>query len=132
MIKFKNGGYIMERADKEAELKKHIDRLDYAMGEVRIALNILREHYGLDVICVRMWGSPKTKDEVHLGCGIDELAQVLGRQAKLNTNCRATKDFKYLWTEYCQVAEQNSMDFLPLNYRGKALYRLDDEVKNND
>lgn len=130
MIMCKDGGYIPERADKEAELKRMIDRLDHAMGDVQIALNNLRDHFGLDVICVRVYGSGA--HEVQLMCGIDELGQVLNKSVNLDTRWNATKEFRYKWVKYLQLAEKNSMKFRPLNSRGKALFRLVDEVKEND
>lgn len=124
MIKTADGGYIMERADKEKELKRYFEQLDYALDNVQIAMNVLREHYGVDFVEVGINGH--SKHRVHLRCGIDEIGHVLGREVKLNTEWRAAKEFRWNWIEFVQLAEQNSMDFLPLNYRGKALFKLDD------
>lgn len=124
MIKTADGGYIMELADKEIELKRYIDRLDHAIDEVQIAMNILREHYGVEFCAVTVSGSGD--HQVHLKCGIEELADVLKREVKIYDEWRLSKEFRYLWTRYVQLAEINSTNFLPLNYRGKALNRLEE------
>ena len=123
MIKCPDGGYIKELADKKKELKQYIDRLDHAIDEVQIAVNILREHYGLEIIDVSVLAG---NHEVLLKCGIEELADVLEREIKTNDEWRLSKEFRYLWTRYQQLAEINSTNFLPLNYRGKALNRLEE------
>lgn len=123
MIKTADGGYIMELADKEKELKQFIDRLDHAIDEVQIAINNLREYYGVDFCAVTIRDG---EHEVHLKCGIEELAKVLGREIKTNDEWRLSKEFRYLWTRYVQLAEINSTNFLPLNYRGKALNKLEE------
>lgn len=126
MIKCADGGYIMERADKEKELKRFVDRLDHAMDEVQIAINNLREQYGLEIINVSIMNG---EHKVQLKCGIEELADVLRREIKTNARYRLSKEFRYLWATYTQLAEINSRNFMPLNYKGKAIWRLDDDKK---
>lgn len=123
MIKCDDGGYIMERSDKEKEMKCMVDRLMVALDNVQIAMNNLREYYGVDFCSVSIDGY--THKQVQLKCGIDELAYVLNREVKMNTTWRAEKNFRYEWVKFLQLAEQNSMNFLPLNYRGKAMRSLE-------
>lgn len=123
MIKQPDGGYIMERADHEKQLRQYVDRLTYTLDELQIAMNILRTHYGVEFCNVSI--DCRNRHQVQLACGVDELAAVLGRKAVINDHWNLTKEFRYDWTEFVQLAEKNSTNFLPLNYTGKAMYKLD-------
>lgn len=130
MKKKSNGGYIMERADHEKQLREFILRLTSAMDQLQIAMNILRTHYGVEFCNVRIDGS--SQHRVQLYCGIEELAEVLEREVSLSAEWRAKKSFRYDWVEFLQLAENNSMNFLPLNYTGRAMYKLDDDFEPDD
>ena len=120
----------MERADHEKQLREFVLRLTNAMDQLQIAMNILRTHYGVEFCNVSIDG--RSHHRVHLACGVDELAEVLERKVELSTEWRAKKSFRYDWVEFLQVAENNSVNFLPLNYRGRAMYKLDDEPGGKD
>jgi hypothetical protein len=128
MIKQNDGGYILERTDHEKQLRQYVDRLTYALDELQIAMNILRTHYGVEFCDVSVSG--RSEHKVHLACGIEELAAVLKREVKLDTEWRAQKSFRYDWTKFVQLAEKNSMKFLPLNCKGEAMYKMDGGASN--
>lgn len=109
------------KADRENPLKYQIDRIVNDLHDIRIAENILREWYGIQMCDV---GTHRSLGGlgVQLYCGIDEVAKALDREPKETNDFQLRKSFSYDWCDFIQLAERNSTEYLkafsgnPKNY----------------
>lgn len=98
------------KADRANPIKYQIDRIINDLHDIGIAENILREWYGIKFTDV---GTHNAIDGlgVQVFCGIDEVANALGREPKETNEWGLRKSFSYDWCEFKQFAERNSTEY---------------------
>lgn len=98
------------KADRANPIKYQIDRIINDLHDIRIAENILREWYGIQFADI---GTHKSIEGLgtQVYCGIDEVANALGREPKETNDWYLKKSFSYDWCEFVQHAEQNSTEY---------------------
>lgn len=95
-------GYVRTQANDNANIREQINRIVRNLGDIQIAVNILREHYGIEVTMVQKLGS---EDCVYFSKGIDRAAKAMKRKAVEKERgfeplCR--KEFRYDWCDFIQ------------------------------
>lgn len=95
-------GYVETQADMNKGIKEQIDRICRNLGDIQIAMNILREHYGIKTNIVQKLG---TEDTIVFTQGIDKAAKALKRTAGEKDNYfppLTRKEFRYDWCTFTQ------------------------------
>ena len=99
-------GYVITQADDNKGIREQINRIVRDLGDIQIAMNVLRENYGIEISMVQKLG---TEDTVHLRKGIDRAAQAVSRQATemdRGFTPLARKEFRYDWCDFVQHPKQ--------------------------
>lgn len=104
-------GYVRTQANDNRGIREQIDRIVRDLGDIQIAMNVLREHYGIEIGSVQKIG---TEDSVHLRRGIDKAATALSRQATEKDRGftpLTRKEFRYDWCDFVQHPKQKESHF---------------------
>lgn len=94
--------YVRTQASDNRGIKEQIDRIVNDLDDIQIAMNVLREHYGIEIVMVQKLG---TDNSVHFRKGIDKAAKAVSRQATevdRGFTPLTRKIFKYDWCEFMQ------------------------------
>lgn len=104
-------GYVRTQADDNKGIKEQIDRIVRDLGDIQIAMNVLRESYGIEIGMVSKVG---TEDSVHFRKGIDRAAKAVSRQATEKDRGftpLTRKEFRYDWCDFVQSPKQKESHF---------------------
>lgn len=73
----------------------------------------MEKQYGIEVINLAIMPRENTIPDIHLGCGIDEAAEALGKRAMTDECCgRCFRRFSYMGAVIHQLAEYQKPHFL--------------------
>ncbi len=100
-------GYVQTQANDNAEIREQINRIVRNLGDIQIAINILRENYGVEIHMVE---KIDTQDTVAFKKGIDKAAKAMKRPAvekDRGIDPITRKEFRYDWCNFIQYPQKD-------------------------
>lgn len=99
-------GYVKTQADDNKSIREQLNRIVNDLDDIQIAMNVLREHYGIEINMVQKLG---TENSVYFKKGIDKAAKAVSRQAIEKDRGfipLTRKEFRYEWCDFVQHPKQ--------------------------
>lgn len=104
-------GYVVTQTDINKGIREQIDRILHNLGDIQIAINILRENYGVTIGMVQKL---RTEDSIYFDKGIDKAAKAVSRQAVEKDGYFkpiTRKEFRYDWCDFVQHPKQTESHY---------------------
>ena len=99
-------GYVRTKASDNAEIREQINRIVRNLGDIQIAINILRWHYDIEINAVQ---KVDTVDTVSIIKGIERAGKAMKREVELVDRGETDKmnRFRYDWCNFVEVLNEN-------------------------
>lgn len=99
-------GYVETSADKHKLIREQIKRITWALGDIQIAINVLRYNCGIDINFVQKLD---TEDTIIMKKGIKEAATSVSRIPKEKEGICTDNymEFEYDWCRFMQYEKKS-------------------------